>query len=135
MFNRRVLGLALIPAIVASVSLVAQNVGQSKDDKKRSDDQKKEIQNVVKLTDDVAAGQTAPNDLGAAWVHEDYLKAQGNKEYSPFTVTIDPTKATIRLGVNYAGLFDDLAIFNRALTDVEMQTLDRLPAGASALHR
>ena len=94
MFNRRVLGLALVPAIVASVTLVAQNVGQSKDDKKRSDDQKKEIQNVVKVTDDVAAGQTAPNDLGAAWIHEDYLKAQGNKQYAPFTVTIDPSKVT-----------------------------------------
>ena len=26
------------------------------------------------------------------WVHEDFLKAQGNKEYVPFTVTIDPSK-------------------------------------------
>ena len=90
MFNPRVLGLALIPAIVVSVSLFAQN----KDDKKRNDDQKREIQNVVKLTDDVAAGQPAPSDLGAAWVHEDYLKAQGNKQYAPFTVTFDPTLVT-----------------------------------------
>ena len=26
--------------------------------------------------------------------HEDYLKAQGNKEYAPFSVTVDPSKAT-----------------------------------------
>jgi len=41
-----------------------------------------------------SAGQAAPNDLGAAWVREDYLKAQGNKEYAPFSVSFDPAKAT-----------------------------------------
>jgi hypothetical protein len=49
--------------------------------------------------------------------------------------TIDPEKMTIRLGVNCVGLFDDLAIFNRALTGAEIQTLTGLPAGISALHR
>ena len=44
--------------------------------------------------DGVAAGQPAPNDLGLAWVHEDFLKATGNKQYIPFTVTYDPSKAT-----------------------------------------
>ena len=34
---------------------------------------------LVKIVDDAAAGQAAPNDLGVTWVHEDYLKAQGNK--------------------------------------------------------
>jgi hypothetical protein len=57
-----------------------------------SDQQKKEIQNVVKIVDDLAAGQPAPNDLSASWVREDFLKAQGNKEYVPFTVAIDPSK-------------------------------------------
>ena len=67
---------------------------QSKDDKKKDDAQKKEIQNIVKIVDDVAAGQPAPNDLSLTWVREDVLKAQGNKEYVPFTVTIDPSKVT-----------------------------------------
>src|SRR5207249_11853224 len=52
----------------------------------------KEIQNVGKVVDDVASGQPAPGDLSIAWAREDILKAQGNKEYVPFTVTIDPTK-------------------------------------------
>ena len=39
-------------------------------------------------------GQPAPNDLGLAWVHEDFLKATGNNRYIPFTVTYDPSKAT-----------------------------------------
>jgi hypothetical protein len=42
--------------------------------------------------DSVAAGQPAPNDLKLTWVHEDMLKAQGNKEYVPFTVAIDPSQ-------------------------------------------
>jgi hypothetical protein len=90
MFIRNAATLSVIGALVLSVGLVAQK----KDDKKQSDEQKKEIQAVVKMIDDVAAGQPAPNDFNVAWAHEDYMKAQGNKQYAPFTVTIDPTKAT-----------------------------------------
>jgi len=67
-------------------------LGQSKDDKKKDEAQKKEIANVVKIVDGVAAGQPAANDLSLAWVREDVLKAQGNKQYVPFTVQIDPSK-------------------------------------------
>ena len=74
-------------ALACSAPVVAQ-----KNEKKQDDAQKKEIQNVVKLVDDVAAGQPAPNDLMLTWGREDFLKAQGNKEYVPFTVTIDPSK-------------------------------------------
>src|SRR5262249_13306211 len=60
----------------------------------RDDAQKKEIQNIVKLVDDAAGGQTAANDLSLTWLREDVPKAQGNKEYVPFTVTIDPSKVS-----------------------------------------
>jgi hypothetical protein len=80
---------ALMVALMFVPALVAQ-----KDEKKQSDAQKKEIQNIVKIVDGITAGQPAPNDLALTWVHEDMLKAQGNKEYVPFTVSIDPTKAT-----------------------------------------
>jgi hypothetical protein len=77
--------------LMSSIGLFAQN----KDDKKRDDAQKKEIQNIVKLVDDAAtAGQAATNDLSLTWLREDVLKAQGNKEYVPFTVSIDPSKVT-----------------------------------------
>jgi hypothetical protein len=89
MLNRHGLGLSVVVALALSASLFAQK----KDEKKQSDEQKKEVQALVKMVDDVAAGQPAANDLGLNWVHEDYLKAQGNKEYAPFAVTIDPTKA------------------------------------------
>jgi hypothetical protein len=77
----------VVAALACSVSLVAQN-------RKMSDQQKKEIQTIVKIVDGVAAGQPAANDLSLAWVREDFLKAQGNKEYVPFTVSIDASKAT-----------------------------------------
>ena len=90
MVNRcSVTALSMAVALVWSVALVAQK----KDDKKQSDPQKKEIQDIVRIVDGVTAGQPAPNDLGLAWVHEDFLKATGNKEYIPFTVTYDASKA------------------------------------------
>src|SRR4051812_48026093 len=77
----------IITALACSVAVFAQ-----KDEKKQSDAQKKEIQNIVKIVDAIAAGQPAPNDLSLSWGREDLLKAQGNKEYVPFTVSIDPSK-------------------------------------------
>jgi len=86
---RRLPALGVALALVWSVGLAAQN------DKKRDDAQKKEIQNIIKIVDDVSAGQAASsNDLAVSWVHEDVLKAQGNKEYVPFTVSFDPSKVT-----------------------------------------
>jgi hypothetical protein len=85
---RRGLFAVLLTALACSTAVFAQN------DKKQSDAQKKEIQNIVKVVDSVAAGQPAPNDLSLAWVREDILKAQGNKEYVPFTVSIDPSKVS-----------------------------------------
>src|SRR5262245_32512933 len=78
---------ALVVVVAFSAAVVAQ-------DKKQSDAQKKEIQNVVKIVDGMATGQPAPNDLSLAWVREDLLKAQGNKQYVPFTVSIDPSKTS-----------------------------------------
>lgn len=40
--------------------------------------------------------------------------------------TWDIEKAAIQLGMGYVGLYDDLAIFNRALTDGEIKTLHSL---------
>jgi len=84
---------ALCAAVVLAWSAVGV-VAQNKDDKKRDDAQKKEIQSIVKIVDDAAAGQPAANDLSITWLREDVLKAQGNKEYVPFTVSLDPSKVT-----------------------------------------
>lgn len=86
MANRRLtVALAFVLAFSLSGGLVAQQ-------QKQTDAQKKDIQTLVSVVDGVAAGQPAPNDLGLTWVREDFLKAQGNKQYVPFTVTMDPSK-------------------------------------------
>src|SRR5207247_2071588 len=88
--RRRVFAVFVLAVVVSSSGIRAQ----SKDDKKRDDVQKKEIQGIVKIVDDAAGGQAARNDLTLGWVHDDVLKAQGNKEYVPFTVQLDPSKLT-----------------------------------------
>src|SRR5256886_14422840 len=93
-FMRQRRGMFALCAAVVLASSVVGVLAQNKDDKKRDDAQKKEIQSIVKIVDDAAAGQPAPNDLSISWLREDVLKAQGNKEYVPFTVAIDPSKVT-----------------------------------------
>ena len=50
------------------------------------------------------------------------------------TFTWDPAEAKIALGLNYIGLFDDLAVFDRALTDADVASLHQLERGVAALH-
>src|SRR5262245_18962576 len=92
MTQRRPLFPLLALVVLASSIAVLAQAPQSKDDKKKTDAQNKEIQNIVKMVDGIAAGQPAPNDLALTWVRDDVLKAQGNKEYVPFTVTVDASK-------------------------------------------
>src|SRR5258708_38773306 len=92
--RRRVFPLLALMVLASSMLLLAQATPPSKDEKKKSDAQNKEIQNIVKIVDGIAAGQPAPNDLSLTWVREDVLKAQGNKEYVPFTITIDASKVS-----------------------------------------
>jgi len=57
--------------------------------------------------------------------------ADGIRE--PFNM--EPALATIRLGVNYAGLMDELSMFTRALNDAEVDALYRLDGGAAMILR
>lgn len=93
MLKRSRFGLSMMVALAISASVFAQQKND-KNDRKQSDEQKREIQALITMVDGVAAGQPAPNEFTLAWAHEDFLKAQGNKQYAPFTVTLDPSKAT-----------------------------------------
>jgi len=86
--GRHVVALCSAAALVCSGTLLAQQV------KKLSDAQRREVQEIVKIIDSAAAAPTAPNDLSLTWTREDFLKAQGNQEYVPFTVMIDPSKVS-----------------------------------------
>src|SRR4051812_46370436 len=86
--RRRDLALASVALLFAASSLFAQPKEQTR---KLSKDEEKEHQAIATM---LSAGQTPANDLSLTWVGNDLLKAQGNKEYVPFTVTIDPSKTT-----------------------------------------
>jgi len=64
-----------------------------------------------------------------------YLKGKLYGMLSPReqTFTWDPSKALIMLGLSYVGFYDEVAIFNRALTDAEIQSLYGLREGVRAL--
>jgi len=89
-FRRPVFSLFALALCVSSIGVFAQG----KDDKKKKELQDREIQSIVKTVDDLTAGQAGPNDLSMTWLREDVLKAQGNKEYVPFTVQLDPSKVS-----------------------------------------
>lgn len=60
---------------------------------------------------------------------------QGTTETIREPFTWDLSKAAIRVGVNYVGLFDELSAFNRALSDREVQRLYRLRRGVRDLRQ
>jgi hypothetical protein len=103
---------AAAAALILSVTLVAQK----KDDKKQAEARKKEIQGVVMIAEAVGAGQPAPTDLALTWVHEDFLKAQNNHQYVPFTLSIDTAGLT---GSN-------VALYWRVDAQVQVQGLGAL---------
>jgi len=86
--RRLVLALASVALLLTASSLLAQPKEQTR---KLSNDEKKELQAISTM---LSAGQAPANDLSLAWSGSDLLKAQGNKEYVPFTITLDPAKLT-----------------------------------------
>ncbi len=61
-------------------------------------------------------------------------RLQGTAEGIQEPFTWDLPRSTIRLGINYVGLFDELAIFDRALGDEEVRILHQLEGGVAALY-
>jgi hypothetical protein len=51
------------------------------------------------------------------------------------TFTWEPSRAAIMLGLSYIGLYDDLAVFDRALSDEEVAWIYRLDGGIRSLSR
>jgi hypothetical protein len=62
-------------------------------------------------------------------------KLQGTTERILEPFRWDTRRAAIRLGVNYVGLWDELAIFNIALSDREVAELFRLKGGLASPRR
>jgi len=62
-------------------------------------------------------------------------KLQGRIEGWDLTFGWDPAQVALVLGASYVGRIDDLAVFDRALTDAEIKTLFGLEGGVSSLRR
>ncbi|MCI0745104.1 MAG: LamG domain-containing protein [Verrucomicrobia subdivision 3 bacterium] len=60
-------------------------------------------------------------------------KRQGALSPRVQTFTWDPSKTLIMLGLSYIGLWDELSIFDRALSAEEVKSLHELPGGVTAL--
>lgn len=60
-------------------------------------------------------------------------KLQGRIENWDLTFAWDPSQVAMVLGAAYVGHLDDLAVFDRALTDAEVDQLFRLPKGVAEL--
>lgn len=71
-------------------------------------------------------GRDATASLYLHGIHQGTLKR-------PLQFDWDVDKAAIMLGLSYVGDFDDLAIFNRALSADEVEALRTLPHGAGGL--
>ncbi len=62
-------------------------------------------------------------------------EVQGSLSGRRQTFTWDPARAVIHIGMYYIGLFDDLAIFDRALSPEEVGAFYRLEGGVKALKK
>lgn len=60
-------------------------------------------------------------------------KLQGRIENWDLTFGWDPSSVALVLGASYVGRQDDLAVFDRALTDTEVQQLFKLEGGVNGL--
>ena len=86
MIRRRSLVLASV-ILCAATGLFAQ--GKEPQTRKLSKDEQKELTTITTL---LSASQAPANDLGLVWDGNEMLKAQGNNEFVPFTVTLDGSK-------------------------------------------
>jgi hypothetical protein len=80
---------ALAVASMAGTAVLAQK----KDEKKRSKQEQQEIDQLVKLVDDVMGGQPAPTDVQMA-ITPYFLKSQDERAFVPFVLAVTGGPAT-----------------------------------------
>lgn len=70
-----------------------------------------------------------PNGIAKLYLNG---KLQGSVTDRNQQFTWTPEKAAIQLGMSYVGLYDDLSLFDRPLTDAEIETLFKFEGKLSA---
>ena len=76
--------------VVAGLAIagVESLIAQAKPAEKSDQTQRVEAQATIALVDDLATGKPAAATLPIKWEHQDYIKAQADKTYVPFTIAI-----------------------------------------------
>jgi hypothetical protein len=128
MIRRQAIILGYAATFLFSAGLLAQQAAPQQ--RKTTDAEKKEILTVVKIVDDAAAGTATPNEVSLAWVSDDLLKAQGNKQYVPFNISVDPAKiAGGKLSLYWRVVSKDPAAAAPAAAPANGKKDDKKPAG------
>jgi hypothetical protein len=78
------------PAIVLVLASTVVSLGAGQGSRKLDKDQEQEGQALVRILQDVGAGQAAPSDFAVTWDNH-FLRARDGNTYLPYTVTVtDP---------------------------------------------
>jgi hypothetical protein len=93
---RRAVVLSLVACLGVAPAAQRPTAGAPKSSRSTfSEHRRKEVQAILALADDLAVGRTVPNDLALTWIRDDLFKAQENKQFIPFTVSLDAAKLGI----------------------------------------
>src|SRR5687768_13800922 len=87
--GRRYCGVLLAVLVSAALTLSAPLAAQGKDEKKKVDDaQRADAQTLVDLVEGAGHGKPAGTGLELKWGRHYFLRAQGEKTYVPFVITV-----------------------------------------------
>src|SRR4051812_14732426 len=83
---------AALSVVAGSSALLAQGAAKPKE-VKRSKAEQIDIDTLVTVVDNVAAGKlAAPSDIAVTWASNIFSRAPDGTTYMPFTVTVDKSK-------------------------------------------
>jgi hypothetical protein len=88
---RRAIAVCVALLVVAGTPMAyAQDA--KKEQEKRSKEERQDIEALFKMLDEVESGkQPAPSDIPIEWVRHYFARANDDKTYVPYTVTLDPS--------------------------------------------
>ena len=93
-YHARLVATGLILVAALSIAGAESMIAQAKPAEKSDQTQRADAQATISLVDDLATGKPAAATLPIKWEHQDYIKAQADKTYVPFTIAIEPGALT-----------------------------------------
>jgi len=101
---------AALSVIAGSSALLAQKAADKKPEAKRSKAEQVDIDTLVTIVDNVAAGRLPPPaDIAVNWDSSTFFRAPDGSTYVPFTVTVDKSKIASPTAAIYVRVADKSA--------------------------